>query len=93
MKGLMTMKRLKKRHLFGASLLAGTGVILAKKIADSKKERPLENYLNLLDKRESQDADKDIDEVGLTQLDSIYRADWQANGFPRSQKELEELEK
>ncbi|MGX8236410.1 hypothetical protein D3D03_05565 [Exiguobacterium sp. RIT452] len=46
-----------------------------------------------LDQRPSVDAKTDETEVGLTQLDSIQRADWQANGFPQTHAELERLEK
>ena len=46
-----------------------------------------------LDRQPSIDAKKDETEVGLTQLDSIHRADWQANGFPQTHAELERLEK
>ncbi|OIN68063.1 hypothetical protein BLD48_04245 [Exiguobacterium sp. KRL4] len=46
-----------------------------------------------LDQRPSIDAKTDETEVGLTQLDSIHRADWQANGFPQTHAELERLEK
>ncbi len=46
-----------------------------------------------LDRQPSIDAKKDEAEVGLTQLDSIHRADWQANGFPQTHAELERLEK
>ncbi|MGI1806515.1 hypothetical protein ACRPK8_12375 [Exiguobacterium sp. TDN 0502] len=42
--------------------------------------------------RPSVDAKQDPQEVGLTQLDSIQRADWQANGFPQTHAELERLE-
>ncbi|SDN04797.1 hypothetical protein SAMN04488137_3240 [Fictibacillus solisalsi] len=46
-----------------------------------------------VDRMESVDANKDPEEKGLTQLDSAYRSDWQANGFPQTHMELEELEK
>lgn len=45
-----------------------------------------------IDHRPSVDAKRDPAEVGLTQLDSIHRADWQANGFPQTHAELERLE-
>jgi len=46
-----------------------------------------------IDHRPSVDAKRDPAEVGLTQLDSIHRADWQANGFPQTHAELERLER
>ncbi|RJP02224.1 hypothetical protein D3D03_02485 [Exiguobacterium sp. RIT452] len=84
--------RLRKRYVFGASVLAGAGLLLLKN-KDKREADPLKEYLTHLDQDLSPDADKDPDEVGLTKLDSIYRAEWQANGYPRSQKELEDLEK
>lgn len=45
-----------------------------------------------LDRRPSVDQQHDEAEVGLTQLDSIQRSDWQANGFPQTHAELEQLE-
>ncbi|AFS70266.1 MULTISPECIES: hypothetical protein [Exiguobacterium] len=84
--------RLRKRYLFGASMLAGAGLLLLKKKEPASTSH-LKEYLSHLDEDLSPDADKDPDEVGLTKLDSIYRAEWQANGYPRSRKELEDLEK
>nr|WP_251137065.1 hypothetical protein [Exiguobacterium sp. s193] len=46
-----------------------------------------------IDRRPSVDQPHDEAEVGLTQLDSIQRSDWQANGFPQTHAELEQLEK
>jgi hypothetical protein len=44
------------------------------------------------DHEESVNADTDEAEVGLTQLDSAYRSEWQANGFPQTHKAMAELE-
>ncbi|PLS16114.1 hypothetical protein CVD28_18920 [Bacillus sp. M6-12] len=41
-----------------------------------------------LDEMESVDADKDPREKGLTQYDSVLKADWVANGFPQTNQEL-----
>lgn len=84
--------KLRKRFLFGAGVLAGTGFVMSK-LRSKRPPSHLKDYLSHLDREESQDADKDTDEVGLTKLDSMYRSEWQANGFPRSQQELDELEK
>ncbi|WP_029333386.1 hypothetical protein [Exiguobacterium oxidotolerans] len=84
--------KLRKRFLFGAGVLAGTGLVM-KKMKSRRPPSHLKEYLDHLDQDESQDADKDEDEVGLTKLDSMYRSEWQANGFPRSQQELDELNK
>ncbi|KKK36742.1 hypothetical protein WQ57_17825 [Mesobacillus campisalis] len=45
-----------------------------------------------IDQVESVEADQDPAEKGLTLLDSAYRAEWQANGFPQTHKEMKELE-
>ena len=46
-----------------------------------------------VDHEESVNADTDEAEVGLTQLDSAYRSEWQANGFPQTHKAMAELER
>ncbi|MFP7279481.1 hypothetical protein SFC11_08955 [Exiguobacterium indicum] len=84
---------LKKRYLFGAGVIAGASLLLLRKREQGTQTDALRDYLAHLDQDPSPDAAKDPDEVGLTKLDSIYRAEWQANGFPRSRTELEELEK
>lgn len=84
---------LKKRYLFGAGIIAGTSLLLLRKREQGTQTDALREYLAHLDQDPSPDAAKDPDEVGLTKLDSIYRTEWQANGFPRSRTELEELEK
>lgn len=45
-----------------------------------------------VDHEESVNADTDEAEIGLTQLDSAYRSEWQANGFPQTHKAMAELE-
>ncbi|TWT04407.1 hypothetical protein FQV26_15830 [Planococcus sp. CPCC 101016] len=45
-----------------------------------------------VDREESVNADTDEAEIGLTQLDSAYRSEWQANGFPQTHKAMAELE-
>ncbi|WP_053363277.1 hypothetical protein [Bacillus sp. FJAT-27251] len=45
-----------------------------------------------IDQVESVEADQDPAEKGLTLLDSAYRAEWQANGFPQTHQEMKELE-
>lgn len=45
-----------------------------------------------IDERESVDADEEPEEEGLTQLDSAYRDEWQANAFPQTHREMKKLE-
>lgn len=40
----------------------------------------------------SPDADQEEAEKGLSLLDHQYRSQWQANGFPKTHKEMKELE-
>ncbi|MGD7045936.1 hypothetical protein [Jeotgalibacillus proteolyticus] len=46
-----------------------------------------------IDRQESVFADDTEKEEGLTKLDSAYRGEWQANGFPQTHAEQQELEK
>ncbi|HSJ37069.1 MAG TPA: hypothetical protein VK945_02525 [Planococcus sp. (in: firmicutes)] len=45
-----------------------------------------------VDREESVNAKYDDAEKGLTQLDSAYRSEWQANAFPQTHRELKESE-
>lgn len=45
-----------------------------------------------VDRKESVNAEYDEEEIGLTQLDSAYRSEWQANGFPQTHRRMKELE-
>lgn len=45
-----------------------------------------------VDHEESVNADTDEEEIGLTQLDSAYRSEWQANGFPQTHRAMAELD-
>lgn len=79
-----------------AAVAAGTGILALLgmkgfKVYQDKTNQSIANS-EKIDKRESVDARKDEAEVGLTQLDSIHRADWQANGFPQTHAERERLE-
>lgn len=79
----------------GAAL--GTGLILLKAYNDKKRriwvyeDSDMRNSYEI-DHEESVNAPYDDAEEGLTQLDSAYRAEWQANAFPQTKKQLEELE-
>ena len=45
-----------------------------------------------IDEVESVKANEDPAEKGLTVLDSAYRSEWVANGFPQTHQEMQELE-
>lgn len=45
-----------------------------------------------VDREESVNAKYDHAEIGLTQLDSAYRSEWQANAFPQTHRELDHSE-
>ncbi|WP_047375757.1 hypothetical protein [Exiguobacterium sp. ZOR0005] len=85
------VKRMLVRAGIGLALAAVARVGIKKFLDD--RETIDHSYLEpKWDETPSVDADKDEDEVGLTQLDSIYRAEWQANAYPRSEAERKALE-
>ncbi|WP_026695222.1 hypothetical protein [Peribacillus kribbensis] len=91
------MKKLTSTILMGSMVSAGTAALL---LAAYKKRNGNVEVLEDLDMRnsgkldemESVDADKVPEEQGLTQLDSTYRNEWVANGFPQTHQEMKELE-
>lgn len=84
------VKRLLVRAGIGLAVAAAVNVGI-QKLREARSED--HSYLDpKWDEIPSVDADKDEDEVGLTQLDSIYRAEWQANAYPRSEAERKALE-
>ncbi|TCI39795.1 MULTISPECIES: hypothetical protein [unclassified Exiguobacterium] len=86
------VKRLLVRAGIGLALAAVARVGI-QKLLDDRARKEDHTYLEpKWDETPSVDADKDDDEVGLTQLDSIYRAEWQANTYPRSEAERKALE-
>lgn len=85
------VKRLLVRAGIGLAL-AAVARIGIQKLMDANREDD-HTYLNpRWDETPSVEADKDMGEVGLTQLDSIYRAEWQADAYPRSEAERKALE-
>ena len=90
------MKSSTMNTVIGSALAAAAGIFVFKAYQD-KKNPSVEEDTDLrnseeVDHRESVDADVDPAEKGLTQLDSAYRDEWQANGFPQTHKEMKELE-
>lgn len=86
------VKKLLVRAGIGLALAAAAGAGI-QKMKEDRKRKEDHSYLDQKwDEVSSVDADKDEDEVGLTQLDSIYRAEWQANAYPRSAAERKALE-
>ncbi|MDN4524221.1 hypothetical protein [Fictibacillus fluitans] len=90
------MRSSTRNILIGSAL--STGAALAINSYRLKKSSPdilpdVDHKRSLkVDKMESVDANKDPEEKGLTQLDSTYRSEWQANGFPQTHLDMEELE-
>ena len=90
------MKSSTMNTVIGSALAAAAGIFVFKASQDKKnpsvkEDSDLRNSEEV-DHRESVDADVDPAEKGLTQLDSAYRDEWQANGFPQTYKEMKELE-
>lgn len=90
-------KKTVNRLVFSGSALAG-GIILFKSLRKKSGKRvwvyadnDMRNSVTV-DREESVNAKYDEAEIGLTQLDAAYRAEWQANGFPQTHRRLTELE-
>lgn len=91
------MKKSTMNTVIGSALAAGAGVFAFKAFQEKSKlnvpkDIDMRNS-NEVDQRESVEADVDPAEKGLTQLDSAYRDEWQANAFPQTHREMKELEK
>lgn len=90
------MKKSTMNTLIGSALTAASGIFVykayQKKNTVSVKEDTDMRNSTKVDERESVEALEDSAEQGLTQLDSAYRDEWQANAFPQTHKEMKELE-
>ncbi|MDL5377455.1 hypothetical protein ACNOIU_12080 [Exiguobacterium mexicanum] len=80
-----------KKVLMGIVLGVAGAALVAPKVAALLTQDRDEDTWSKMDRMESVDSDKDEAEAGLTQLDSNYRAEWQANGFPQTHAERERL--
>lgn len=92
------MKKSTMITVWSSALAAIAGIFVYKSYQEKAKQEALEKDVDMrnsgqIDQRESVEADEDPAEKGLTQLDSAYRDDWQANAFPQTHREMEELEK
>lgn len=95
--GIAMEKRSLNKMVFAGTVFAG-GILLFKSIQKKNGKRvwvyednDMRNSVTV-DREESVDAKYDDAEIGLTQLDSTFRSEWQANGFPQTHRELEKLE-
>lgn len=90
------MKRSTMNTIVGSAIAAVAGIIVYKSYQEKAKVNVAEGTdvrnSDEIDQRESVEADVDSAEKGLTQLDSAYRDEWQANAFPQTHKEMRELE-
>lgn len=80
-----------KKVVMGIVLGVAGAALVAPKVAALLTQGRDDDTWSKMDRMESVDADKDEAEAGLTQLDSNYRAEWQANGFPQTHAERERL--
>lgn len=90
------MKRSTMNTVIGSAFAAAAGIFVFKAYQEKGKvsvadDTDMRNSTEV-DKRESVEADVDPAEKGLSQLDSAYRDEWQANAFPQTHKEMKELE-
>ncbi len=88
-------KKNRNKMVFAGTAFAG-GIILFNQIRkkNGKKvwvyeDNDMRNSVTV-DREESVNAKYDDAEKGLTQLDSAYRSEWQANGFPQTHRQLKE---
>ena len=92
------MRKSKTNFMLGLLLSAGGALLAMEAYKMRQKEAVLEDTdmrnSKKIDREESVNAETDPEEKGLTKLDSAYRAEWVANGFPqtRDQEELEGYE-
>lgn len=90
------MKKSTMNTLIGSVLAAASGIFVYKAYQEKNTVRVKEDTdmhnSKKVDERESVDALEDSAEQGLSQLDSAYRDEWQANAFPQTHKEMQELE-
>lgn len=92
------MKKSSMITVWSSAFAAVAGIFVYKAYQEKAKKEALEKDTDMhnsaeVDQRESVEADVDSAEKGLTQLDSAYRDEWQANAFPQTHREMEELEK
>ena len=85
------------KMVFAGTVFAG-GIVLFRNIRKKSgkkvwvyEDNDMRNSVTV-DREESVNAQYDEAEKGLTQLDSAFRSEWQANGFTQTHRELENLE-
>ena len=89
------MNKSKMNLMLGVLISAGGALLAMEAYKMRQKNAVLEDTdmrnSKKIDREESVNAKVDPEEKGLTKLDSAYRAEWVANGFPqtRDQEELE----
>lgn len=92
------MKKSSMITVWSSAIAAIAGIFVYKSYQEKAKQGALQKDIDMhnskeIDQRESVEADVDSAEKGLTQLDSAYRDEWQANAFPQTHREMDELEK
>ncbi|WP_044022263.1 hypothetical protein [Bacillus sp. SG-1] len=92
------MKRTTRNVLMGSLVSAGSAALASAIYKKRKKANfPVDEDIDTkhdlrADHEESPNAAYEEEEIGLTKLDSTYRSEWQANGFPMTHAEMERLE-
>lgn len=90
------MKKSTMNTIIGSSLAAASAIFVYKAYQEKTTVRVEEDTdmrnSSTVDERESVNVLEDSSEQGLSQLDSAYREEWQANAFPQTHKEMRELE-
>jgi hypothetical protein len=92
------MNKMMKNVLMGSLVSAGSAALATtiykrRKKANFPVDEDIDTKHDLkADFEESPNADYEEEEIGLTKLDSTYRSEWQANGFPMTHAEMDRLE-
>ncbi|RIW34637.1 hypothetical protein D3H55_08975 [Bacillus salacetis] len=91
------MNKMIRNVLMGSLVSAGSAALATTIYKRRKGNFPVDEDIDTkhdlkADFEESPNADYEEEEIGLTKLDSAYRSEWQANGFPMTHAEMERLE-
>ncbi|TWT14571.1 hypothetical protein [Planomicrobium sp. CPCC 101079] len=91
------MDKYKTQNILYAGIAATSIYLLLKNYKKQKntywiyKDHDIRNSVEV-DHRESPNAAYDDAEIGLSELDATYRAEWTSMGYPLTNRELEENE-
>jgi len=91
------MKKYTTQNVFYAAVAVASILLLLKNLRKQNKtywvykDHDVRNSVEA-DQKESPNASYDHAEIGLSELDATYRAEWVSMGYPLTHRELEENE-